>query len=144
MERRKKKSRKIRGRSTGRGEGDRTRGAGNRGGRGKAGLGKRAKHRKTMGTGDYGKHGFSSVKQRAGLHPRVINANQIDKMSNNLISKKLAIKSDKGIEINLEKLGYDKILGKGKVINKLIITTRYFSKSAKEKIEKAGGQIIVK
>ena len=142
MKRQRKKSRRIRGTKTGRGSGDRTRGAGNRGGRGKAGLGKRAKHRKTMVVQKFGKAGFRSVKQRAKLHPNAINANQIDQMVDSLISKKLAVKSDKGIEIDLLKLGYEKILGKGLVTNKLIIKTRYFSKSAKEKVEKAGGQII--
>ena len=40
--------------------------------------------------------------------------------------------------------GYNKLLGKGKVIKKYKITTKYCSKKAKEKVEKAGGQIIIK
>jgi large subunit ribosomal protein L15 len=48
-------------------------------------------------------------------------------------------------EKDLGKLRYDelKILGDGEVTKKLRITAHRFSKSAKEKIEQAGGEVIV-
>ena len=51
-------------------------------------------------------------------------------------------KTKEGIKINLSKAGYEKLLGNGKVNNKLIINVPQFTKSAKQKIEAAGGEII--
>ena len=45
-------------------------------------------------------------------------------------------------EINLRELGYDKLLGTGKVKQKLVVKADMFSASAKEKLEKAGGKLI--
>jgi large subunit ribosomal protein L15 len=135
MIRRRKKSRKIRGRKTGRGSGKRARGAGNRGGRGNAGINKRAAHKRTLLI----KHpelssrekGFVSVKQKMKRHVKSINVGQVDKLSVKL-----------GSEIDLNKLGYEKLLGSGKVTNKLIVKVKSFTESAKQKIEAAGGKLI--
>ncbi len=134
MIRKRKKSRRKRGSSTGRGNSKRARGAGNRGGRGRAGYGKRAGHKKTMLRNKPSlkdDKGFRSTKQIKGFHPKSINVGELDKLSFKI-----------GNEINLAKLGYDKLLGKGQVRNKLIIVSENFSESAKVKIEKAGGKII--
>jgi len=45
-------------------------------------------------------------------------------------------------EIKLLALGYHKVLGKGKITKPLKIKALMFSKTAKDKIEKAGGQAI--
>jgi len=141
--RHRKKSRRVRGRHV---TGTRSkRGAGNRGGRGRAGVGKRASHRKNMFmfSGKYiGKHGFKSVKQRKFFHLRAINVDQLDKIAESLVRNKLAEKKEGAIEINLEKIGYGKLIGKGFVKNKLIIHAPVFTQSAKEKVEEAGGQVI--
>jgi len=141
--RHRKKSRHVRGRHV---TGTRSkRGAGNRGGRGRAGLGKRAAHRKNMfmfSERYIGKHGFKSVKQRKFFHPRAINVDQLDKLAESLVNKKLAEKKDNAIEINLKKIGYGKLIGKGFVKNKLIIHAPEFTQSAKEKVEEAGGKIV--
>lgn len=135
MKRYTKKSRKIRGRKTGRGSGKNTRGAGNRGGRGKAGINKRAAHRKTLLTKypelGFKEKGFVSIKQKKDFHPKSINVGQIDKLSLKL-----------GNEIDLSKLGYGKLLGKGKIRNKMIIKVNSFTNKAKQKIESAGGKIL--
>ncbi len=44
-------------------------------------------------------------------------------------------------EIDLTKLGYNKLLGKGEISKPLKIKVKYVTNSAKEKIEKAGGSI---
>lgn len=137
MIRKQKKLRKTRGYKRKRGIGKRARGAGNRGGRGRAGLGKRAaqnklKYLKNPELGRPGKHGFTSIKQRNMLHPKAINVEQLDK---------LASKTGQ-TEIDLVKLGYGKLLGSGKVNNKLIVHVPQFSETAKTKIESAGGKII--
>ncbi|MCD6576361.1 MAG: uL15 family ribosomal protein [Nanoarchaeota archaeon] len=135
MIRHRKKSRKIRGRKTGRGSGKRARGAGNRGGRGKAGINKRAGHRKTMLIKypelSSREKGFKSVKQKHNFHPKAINVGDLDKLANKL-----------GNEIDLTKLGYGKLLGSGKVKNKITVKVNSFTETAKNKIESAGGKII--
>ena len=138
--RHRKKSRHVRGTHW---TGTRTkRGAGNRGGRGRAGTGKRAGHRKDMFLGQIGKHGFRSVKQRHNFHPTAINVDQLDQLSNALVSKGLAKKTPEGIELDLSKLGYGKLIGKGLVKHKLIVFVPLVTESAKSKVEEAGGKII--
>lgn len=134
MKRRRKKSRKIRGRKTGRGSGKRTRGAGNRGGRGKAGINKKAAQKKTM-LAKYPelssrKKGFVSVKQKKDFGPKVINIEELEKIASG------------SNEIDLNKLGYEKLLGKGKIRKKLIVKIASFTNLAKKKIEEAGGKIL--
>lgn len=131
-----KKMRNKRGYDRGKGESKRNRGAGNRGGRGRAGIGKRAGHNKWRyikeGTQNLGKNGFVSVKQRRKFHPISINVDQLDKLSSRTGQK----------EINLPEMGYQKLLGKGKVVNKLVVNVPKFTESAKRKIESAGGKIV--
>ena len=45
-------------------------------------------------------------------------------------------------EIDAGKLGFDKVLGSGRVEKALKVKARAFSENAKQKIEKAGGQAI--
>ena len=105
------------------------RGAGNRGGRGMAGSGKRADQKKPtiikeFGLKNYfGKHGF---KRKNVSKIKTINIGDLN--------------FDKQ-DINLTELGYNKLLGKGIPNKKYIIQVKSFTKKAKEKIEKAGGQI---
>ena len=144
--RKRKKSRHARGENSTRGSGKRNRGAGNRGGRGKAGAGKRAGHRKLMfylKGKRYGVQGFTSVKQKKKFKPRTVNLSYLDKKIDKLVENKLAQKTDKGIEINLGKMGYDKLLGSGKINNKLIIKVNSATESAKKKVEKAGGELLL-
>lgn len=136
MKRVRKKSRHYRGNKTGRGIGKRARGAGNRGGRGMAGINKRGRHKRTLLI-KYpelaaNNKGFVSVKQKKNMHPKSINVQELEK---------LEIKS--GNEIDLSKMGYGKLLGSGKITKKLVVKVDAFTESARQKIEEAGGKIIV-
>jgi large subunit ribosomal protein L15 len=107
------------------------RGAGNRGGRGMAGSGKRAKQKKMLILKKYkgkylGKKGFKRP-QKVIKKINVINVADLNKFK---------IK-----ELNLTKLGYNKLLGKGSIKEKYNIIVDSYSKQAKEKIEKAGGSV---
>ena len=111
--------------------------SGHRGGKGLAGTGKRADHKKTLilnlyGNKYFGKQGVTSRGTAKDTRKR-INLGTIEK---NLQSfgKKVGDKW----EINL--LDY-KILGTGEVKNKLVIKCLEASKSAVEKVKKAGGEI---
>ena len=46
-------------------------------------------------------------------------------------------------EVDATKLGYDKVLGKGKVLPGVTVKAKYFSEKAKIKIEQAKGKIVM-
>lgn len=105
-------------------------GSGNRGGKGMAGTGKRADQRKTWVIKYqfpyFGKQGFTSRSTKKRIN-KVMNLRDINERY-------------KSGEIDLSEY---KILGEGEINKKFIIKARSVSKSAREKIEKAGGKIII-
>jgi large subunit ribosomal protein L15 len=141
--RRKKKVRKFRGkRSYGFGSHKKHRGGGSRGGRGKAG---RHKHKWTYVVKyepDYfGKRGF---KPPLIKEVKSINLKRLDEMVELLLSQKKVKKVEGKIKIDLSELGFDKLLGSGKVTQPLIVEAKYFSKLAEQKLEEVGGKAIKK
>ncbi|MBU2104267.1 MAG: uL15 family ribosomal protein, partial [Nanoarchaeota archaeon] len=136
-----KKSSRMHGRKMGThggGARKKRKGSGHRGGKGMSGSGKRADQKKTLvqklyGHGYFGKQGITSKGTKRDKRDRI-----------NLLM----------IEVNLEKYGKKvgdkweinlksyKILGTGEVKHKLVITAKEASKSAFEKVKKAGGEII--
>ncbi|MBS3172661.1 uL15 family ribosomal protein [Candidatus Woesearchaeota archaeon] len=131
-----KKCDRARGKTThGWGAKKKHRGAGNRGGRGMAGTGKRAKHMKThilkkIGISYYGKHGFNRP-QSTFVKLKQINLEEIDRKA-----------KKQGTEYIFDASGY-KVLAKGNITKKIKITADAFSQVAKEKIEAAGGEAIL-
>jgi len=84
----------------------------------------------------YGKTGFTSPKSLKQKE-NVINITKLDQMT-----QKHAVTKENGkLYIDLTNLGYTKLLGKGKITKPLTINIASCSKSAAEKIKKAGGQI---
>lgn len=138
-----KKKVKYRGsNSNGGGHKKKRRGAGHRGGRGHAGTGKRAGTNWPSVTGlDYfGKHGF--IKKNVTLTPAVTLA-WLDQKCEGLVGRQLAQAKQGAIHIDLAQLGYRKIVGTGILQHKLVITAASASPSAVEKVEEAGGQVIL-
>jgi large subunit ribosomal protein L15 len=137
----KKKIRKQRGSTYhgyGRGQ-SHHKGAGNRGGRGRAGTGKRADQKKpSYWKEPTGRRGFAS-KSRKRIN--AINLEEIYANLNIWLKKGFAGKNQAGYAIDLKKAGYDKLLGTGEVKEKLFITTDFASKGAVEKIKAAGGEV---
>ena len=137
-----RKSSRMQGRGRGsHGWGDRKKHKhkGHRGGKGMAGTGKRADHKKTLvlnlyGNAYFGKQGITSKRTERDKRKRI----NLETLQNNLGSygKK---EGDKWV-INLEDY---KILGKGEVRDKLIIKAKEASSSAMEKVKKVGGEIQV-
>lgn len=131
---RKKKFRKFRGqRSYGYGSHKKHRGAGNRGGRGKAGMHKHKWSYTVKYDPDrYGKHGF---KRPVAVQRKIkaVNLSALDKMAAQLGKT----------ELNMSELGIDKVLGSGKATRGLTVKARYFSKKAVEKLEAAGSKVVV-
>ena len=141
----KKKCNKLRGsRTHGWGSPKKHRGAGSRGGVGNAGAGKKGQQNMTTihkkGT-RIGNHGFTRPPATV-KNPNTINLDDLEKHINLYITKGYAKQTKDTTEINATKLGYDKILARGKPSLKLKITAKEFSTCAIEKIKTAGGEAI--
>jgi large subunit ribosomal protein L15 len=115
------------------------RGAGNRGGRGRAGINAHhfVKWYKEMGGPVFGKDGFSNSSHTTVT---VIDVGIIDQIIPSLLAQGIAKNEGDVIVINTADIGIEKVLGSGKVTKKMNISAQAFSESAKAKIEKIGGK----
>jgi len=112
---------------------------GHRGGKGMSGSGKRADHKKTLVTKLYG-HGYFG---KQGITSKGSQKNKSNRINLQLIGKNLQRYGKKvgdKFEINLKSY---KILGTGEIKNKLVINAKEASKSAIDKVKRAGGEIIL-
>lgn len=137
-----KKSTRFRGtHSHGRGFKKKARGKGHRGGIGMAGTGKRADQKKTLVL-NQNKDYFGKKIPLAGRNPVKVPAVDLRKLLDrldNLVENGKAKKNKEGYELDLE--GF-KVLATGEVKIKLSIKAKAASKSAIEKVKKAGGEIV--
>lgn len=142
MPRKLKKSRKLRGSRT-------------------VGYGRQGQHRKSSQKGEkkrgrhkggwsyvirympdyWGKKGFRSIQS---LHHKVntINVGNLGMLAENLEAKNQLEHQDGKILLDLDKLGYTKLLGTGNVTTPILVKIHAHSASAAKKIEEAGGQIL--
>ncbi len=121
------------------------RGAGNRGGRGAAGSGKRGDCKKPSiwkNKKYFGRHGFSSHVPRGIAKP--VNMFYIESRAESLIKKGLMRTEGGFYTISLHDLGYHKLLSKGAITRKYRITCDFATEKAIEKIKSLGGEVIVK
>ena len=122
------------------------RGAGSRGGRGNAGSGKRGDARKPYFRvklkKELGKFGFSNNKYRTTYSP--VNIYYLENSFLSLKSKGYFKEKDGLFQIDLSKLGFNKLLATGKPTRKYSVLVDYASESAIDKISKAGGLVEVK
>jgi len=137
-----KQKKQRRGERTYHGSHKKWRGGGSRGGRGQAGLHKYKWSYTTKYDPDhFGKSGIKSLKLKK---INAINLRDLDQMIEKLLKQKLVEQEGNKIKIDLEKIGYDKLLGSGQVTKALIVEAKYFSKNAIKKLEEADGKAIVK
>jgi large subunit ribosomal protein L15 len=140
---RKKNSRQRASTTHGWGARKKHRGSGNRGGQGMAGTGKRSDAKKTMiWKEDYfGKFGFKKKGQVIEMIP--INIEQIEQKLDILAKENKVVVENGVFNIDITKLGYNKLLGIGMVRHKMKITTDFASAGAMAKIKKAGGEVVI-
>jgi len=86
----------------------------------------------------FGKKGFVSPKSLRKKE-NVINIKRLDE-----IAEKFSTEKEGKTFIDLESLGYTKLLGTGKISKSLAVKVASCTKSAAEKIKEAGGQILTK
>jgi len=140
----KKKNVRLRGSKThGWGAMKKHRGKGNKGGAGMAGSGKKGDARKPSNWKNpkyFGKYGFKKKGLKEDI--KTINISDIEENLYNL--KKKYVSEENGFfVVDISRLGYNKILGSGRVQKKFRIHAKYASKNAVEKIKKKGGEVIL-
>jgi large subunit ribosomal protein L15 len=139
-----KKCRKHRGSRTS-GWGLCHRGAGQRGGRGNAGSGKKAKckmpQKGVWTIQGFGKHGFKPKGLLNAQNP--INLRQLEDKIDSFVNNKAAVLEKDVYVIDLMDAGYNKLLSAGKIKKKFKVTAPFVSKAAAEKVKAAGGEVII-
>ena len=84
----------------------------------------------------FGKKGFVSP-ESLRRKEESLNIKRLDE-----IAQKFSIEKEGKTFIDLESLGYTKLLGTGKIAKSLVVKVASYSKSAADKIKEAGGQIL--
>jgi len=127
-----KEKKRRRGERTYHGSHKKWRGGGSRGGRGLAGLHKHKwSYTVKYEPEHFGKVGFKRP-QAVVKKIKTINLKDLDRLAEKTGESK----------INLKELGYDKVLGSGKVTRPLIVEAKSFSKQAIKKLEEAKGKAV--
>jgi large subunit ribosomal protein L15 len=117
-------------------------GGGGRGGHGKAGYDKHKwtyvlKYDPTY----WEKKGFVSTRT-LGKKVSIINVGKLDDLVDKLDSEKKLERKEKKIFLDLDSLGYDKLLGTGEISKPLLVKVASYSVAASRKLEEAGGEIL--
>jgi len=89
----------------------------------------------------FGKKGFTSQKA-IGRKTNVINVGELEELAHKLAVEKMLEKKGAKAFLDLDKLGYDKLLGMGKIATPILVKVASHSEVAAKKIEEAGGQIL--
>ncbi|MDD5148298.1 MAG: uL15 family ribosomal protein [Candidatus ainarchaeum sp.] len=136
VRKRNRKNRYLGHRTHGAGNSKNRRGAGNRGGKGRAGS---HKHKFNLYAGTFG---TERPKLLPGKETRAINLDLLVQLLPNFIEQGKAEKTPAGIVVDGGKIGFDKVLGKANVLReKLVIKNLKLSKKASERVLAAGGKI---
>lgn len=133
--RKKKKTNKLRGnRYHGKGNTKNRRGAGSRGGVGRAGS---TKHKFSKYYVDFG----TKIRLKPKEKGDSINLSELEKYLNTKLEKKLIEKNNDVFVVNGKKCGLGKILGRGNIAIKIEAINVKATQNAKDKIESLGGKI---
>ncbi len=143
--RRRKKSRHLRGRTRTMGWGriGQHRGSGSRGGFGAAGMHKHmwtwvVKYAPTW----FGKHGFNRPPIYE-VKAAEINVGELAEQLDKWLREGLAREEEGRIVVDLAKMGYVKLLGRGNIDKPVKVIVPEASERAVKKIEEAGGEVVL-
>lgn len=90
----------------------------------------------------FGKKGFTRPRCLVRA-TRTVNVGQLCEMADKLVDAGLARIENGVYVIDVRELGYDKVLGEGRVTKPLQVIAPMVTESAKGKIEEAGGRVVV-
>ncbi len=143
MPHKRRKTRKKRGtRTVGWGRVGQHRGHGQKGGHGKAGRHKHFWSYILRYDPDYFvKKGFFSPSRR---EVNVVNVGELEDLAARLSVETNLATAEGTTLLDLDRLGYTKLLGMGQLTKPFSIKVTSYSKSAEQKIEEAGGKIVKK
>lgn len=121
------------------------RGKGHRGGVGMAGTGARGDAKKPtilkeFGKSYYGKRGFKSLNNKKN---KVLSLAFVESSFDKLVEAGVVGKEGNEFVLDVKKAGYDKVLGNGVLTKKITFKCDFISNGAKEKIEGAGGKVVL-
>jgi len=88
----------------------------------------------------FGKHGFKSPRSKF-LKVKTINVGQLDELLRRLEAEGRLEEREGLPYIDLEALGYAKLLGRGSISRPVLVRVRAWTELAEEKITEAGGRI---
>ena len=145
MAHKRRKIRRLRGtRTVGYGQVGQHRKHGQKGGMGKAGgMGTDWTYTIKYDPNRFGKHTFRN-RRTLTREINVVNVGALADAMSMLIKKGLAEEKEGRAHVDLEKVGYHKLLGAGNISRPIMVQVAAYSEVAKRKIEGAGGAIIVK
>ncbi len=140
-----KKSRKLRGRTRSMGWGriGQHRKSGSKGGTGGSGMNK---HRRSWALkyypNWYGKKGFTSPRDKKSYEKKIVTLEELSNIIYHMAKDNGVRREGDKMLINLKEMGYEKLIGKGKVYDRLKIFVKKASRKAIEKVKESGGEII--
>ncbi len=92
----------------------------------------------------FGKKGFIPRSNDLKQKINVINVGKLNELINKLSANQKLEKKESKAYIDLDKLGYQKLLATGKIAQPVLVKVEMYSKKAAQKIQEAGGQIVAK
>jgi large subunit ribosomal protein L15 len=87
----------------------------------------------------FSKKGFSSSRRKK---VNAVNIGKLEELAMRLFTEKSLEKRDGMAFLDLDKLGYNKLLGMGNVTKPFSIKVASYSESAAKKVEEAGGKLV--
>ncbi len=89
----------------------------------------------------FGKRGFTSPRSLS-QRVNILNVGELEELADKLAMEQRLEKKEGKAFLDLDKLGYDKLLAKGRITKPLLVKIASHSKAAAKKIEEAGGRIL--
>jgi len=89
----------------------------------------------------FGKKGFTSPRT-IGKKVNVINVGHLEELVDKLAVEEQLKKKEGKVLLDLNKLGYNKLLGMGNITKPVLVKIAFHSETAAKKVQKAGGQIL--
>lgn len=89
----------------------------------------------------FGKKSFTP-KQSLGRKLNVVNVGELEKLADRQAAEEMIEKKEGKVLLDLNKLGYNKLLGKGKIATPILIRVASYSELTAKKIENSGGRIL--
>jgi len=89
----------------------------------------------------FGKKGFMSPRS-LGQKTNVINVGELDELIERMGAEGQLEKKGGKVLLDLDRLGYDKLLGSGRITKPILVKVASHSEEAAKKVQEVGGQIL--